>query len=74
MIGLVETGDTIGIDIPARRIHLAVGDAVLAERRSAKGALPWAPAAPRSREVSAALKAYALLASSAAQGAVRKLP
>ncbi|WP_127104760.1 dihydroxy-acid dehydratase [Pararhodobacter zhoushanensis] len=74
LIGLVETGDRIEIDIPNRSINLAVDDAVLAARREAKGPLPWKPAAPRKREVSTALKAYAMLASSAAKGGVRILP
>ncbi|MCF6273198.1 MAG: dihydroxy-acid dehydratase [Rhodobacteraceae bacterium] len=74
LIGLVETGDIIEIDIPARRIHLAVEDAVLEARRGAKGALPWLPNEKRTRRVSTALKAYAAFASSAAKGAVRILP
>ncbi|MFV0514764.1 MAG: dihydroxy-acid dehydratase [Jhaorihella sp.] len=74
LIGLVETGDTIEIDIPGRYINLAVDDAVLLARRTAKGPLPWAPAEPRKRAVSTALRAYALLASSAARGGVRVLP
>jgi dihydroxy-acid dehydratase len=74
LIGLVESGDTIEIDIPGRTIHLAVDEATLAARREAKGPLPWKPAAPRKRAVSTALKAYALLASSAAKGGVRILP
>ena len=49
-------------------------DAVLLARRTAKGALPWKPAEPRKRAVSTALRAYALLASSAARGGVRVLP
>ncbi|AQS47446.1 MULTISPECIES: dihydroxy-acid dehydratase [Thioclava] len=73
-IGLVETGDIIEIDIPNRTINLAVADNVLAARREAKGPLPWKPAEPRKRAVSTALKAYALLASSAAKGGVRILP
>ncbi|MBN2740022.1 MAG: dihydroxy-acid dehydratase [Rhodobacteraceae bacterium] len=74
MIGLVETGDLIEIDIPGRTINLAVDEATLEARRAAKGPLPWKPAAPRKRAVSTALKAYALLASSAAKGGVRILP
>ncbi|SOB90502.1 dihydroxy-acid dehydratase [Rhodobacter sp. JA431] len=74
LIGLVETGDMIEIDIPNRTIQLAVADDVLEARRAAKGPLPWKPAAPRTRAVSTALKAYALLASSAAKGGVRILP
>jgi dihydroxy-acid dehydratase len=74
LIGLVETGDTIEIDIPNRTINLAVDAATLEARRAAKGPLPWAPAAPRPRAVSTALKAYAMLASSAAKGGVRIIP
>ncbi|RMH46052.1 MAG: dihydroxy-acid dehydratase [Alphaproteobacteria bacterium] len=73
-IGLVETGDRIDIDIPGRSIRLVVDDETLAARRLAKGPLPWAPAKPRKRQVSKALRAYALLASSADKGAVRMLP
>ncbi|PID36532.1 MAG: dihydroxy-acid dehydratase [Rhodobacterales bacterium] len=73
-IALVETGDTIEIDIPNRSIHLAVPDDVLDARRKALGPLPWHPAQPRARQVSTALKAYAAFASSAAKGAVRILP
>lgn len=73
-IALVETGDMIEIDIPNRTINLAVDDATLEARRTAKGPLPWGPAAPRPRAVSKALKAYAAFASSAAKGAVRILP
>jgi len=74
LIGLVEDGDTIEIDIPERRINLAVDAAELEARAKAKGPLPWGPAEKRTRKVSTALKAYALLASSAAKGAVRILP
>ncbi|MGE4043871.1 MAG: dihydroxy-acid dehydratase [Acetobacteraceae bacterium] len=73
-IGLVEDGDTIEIDIPARTINLAVSDEVLAQRRTAmeaKGDAAWHPAAPRKRNVTAALKAYAAMATSASRGAVR---
>ena len=76
MIGLVEEGDIIEIDIPHRRIHLAVADAVLAQRRAAmeaRGDAAWQPAAPRERTVSQALQAYALMTTSAARGAVRDL-
>ncbi|GBG13285.1 dihydroxy-acid dehydratase [Novimethylophilus kurashikiensis] len=72
-IGLVEEGDTIEIDIPNRRIHLAVSDEELAHRRSkmeAKGADAWKPV-DRERHVSVALRAYAAMATSAAKGAVR---
>src|SRR4029078_10872471 len=35
LIALVEDGDRIGIDIPARSISLLVDDAILAQRRQA---------------------------------------
>ncbi|MBY6056012.1 dihydroxy-acid dehydratase [Leisingera daeponensis] len=73
-IGLVRPGDTIEIDIPNRTIHLAVSDEELAVRREEQDAKGWKPAEPRKRKVSKALKAYALLATSAAKGAVRALP
>lgn len=73
-IGLVEEGDRIEIDIPNRRIHLAVSDEELARRREAeeaKGPAAWQPSEKRERVVSQALKAYAALTTSAAKGAVR---
>lgn len=72
-IALVEEGDAIEIDIPNRRIHLAVPESVLERRRQAmlaKGEAAWKPAS-RERPVSAALQAYAALATSADTGAVR---
>jgi dihydroxy-acid dehydratase len=72
-IGLVEEGDTIEIDIPKRTIHIAVSDAELAKRRTAmeaKGKDAWSPVG-RNRPVSAALRAYAAMTTSAANGAVR---
>ena len=75
-IGLVRTGDTIEIDIPGRRIHLAVSDAELEKRRAeenAKGDKAWKPTEERGRVVSKALRAYALMATSADKGAVRDL-
>jgi len=71
LIGLVETGDEIEIDIPNRSIHLKVDDAVLAQRRKAQEAKGWKPAKLRPRKVSTALKAYAALTTSASKGAVR---
>jgi len=74
-IALVENGDKIEIDIPNRRIHLAISDEALAARRTAmeaKGAQAWKPA-NRQRVVSAALQAYALLTTSADTGAVRDI-
>lgn len=75
-IGLVENGDLIRIDIPNRTINLLVSDEELAHRRAAmeaKGKDAWKPVKDRPRKVSAALKAYALLATSADKGAVRDL-
>jgi dihydroxy-acid dehydratase len=75
LIGLVEEGDPIAIDIPNRRIELRVADEVLAERRRAMDAMgsdAWCPKS-RQRSVSAALHAYAALTTSAARGAVRDL-
>jgi dihydroxy-acid dehydratase len=72
-IALVQTGDRIRIDIPARNIALLVDEATLAERRSIQQAQGFKPAMPRARKVSSALKAYALLATSADKGAVRNL-
>ena len=69
-IALIEDGDTIEIDIPARAIRLAVDEAEIARRRAAKGPTPWATHG-RTRKVSAALQAYAALTTSAARGAVR---
>ena len=70
-IGLVHDGDRIRIDIPARAIELLVAEEVLADRRARQDAIGWRPAQPRPRKVSTALKAYALLATSADKGAVR---
>ncbi len=73
-IALVESGDRIEIDIPARSVRLAVSDAELDRRRAAMDARSdggWRPAASRPRKVSAALRAYAALTTSAARGAVR---
>ena len=75
-IGLVETGDIIHIDIPNRSINVKLSDQELAERRdamAAKGNKAWKPIEARPRKVSASLKAYAMLATSADKGAVRDL-
>ncbi|GGD71291.1 dihydroxy-acid dehydratase [Lacimicrobium alkaliphilum] len=71
-IALVEPGDQIAIDIPNRRIELLINAEELAKRRSEMDASdkPWQPA-DRERHVSLALKAYAMLATSADKGAVR---
>jgi dihydroxy-acid dehydratase len=74
-IALVEDGDTIEIDIPARRIHLSISGEALDQRRKAmeaKGEKAWKPA-NRQRVVSQALQAYAALATSADRGAVRDI-
>jgi dihydroxy-acid dehydratase len=73
LIALVEDGDRIEIDIPARRIDLVVSDEELEERRRTHTA-GWRPAMPRPRKVSTALKAYAAMTTSAARGAVRQIP
>lgn len=69
-IGLVEDGDIINIDIPARSMVLEVADSVLAARRVAVEARGWKPL-DRQRQVSFALRAYAMFATSADKGAVR---
>ena len=72
-IGLVEEGDMIDIDIPNRTINVRISDAELAARRDAmdaKGKAGWKPV-NRERVVSAALKAYAAMTTSASRGAVR---
>ncbi len=75
-IGLVENGDMIEIDIPARRIDVRLSENELERRRAAmelRGDAAWQPREARSRQVSAALKVYAKLATSADKGAVRDL-
>ncbi|MGL5284541.1 MAG: dihydroxy-acid dehydratase [Aeromonas sp.] len=72
-IGLVKTGDIIRINIPTREMELEVSNDVLALRRTAmeaRGSKAWKPV-NRERPVSLALRAYAMLATSADQGAVR---
>lgn len=69
-IGLVKDGDIIEIDIPNRKIELAVSDTELAQRRAEQEAKGWKPA-NRQREVSFALKVYGHFATSADKGAVR---
>ena len=75
-IGLIEPGDTIKIDIPNRSINVDISMEELAARRAAmdaKGKDAWKPVEIRPRKVSGALKAYALLATSADKGGVRNL-
>jgi dihydroxy-acid dehydratase len=73
-IGLIEEGDRIRIDIPARTVDVVVTADELERRRAAmnaKGETAWRP--NRDRTVSQALQAYALMATSAARGAVRDI-
>ncbi|MEU9823906.1 dihydroxy-acid dehydratase [Micromonospora chersina] len=75
LIALVREGDEIVIDIPARSIRLDVPDDVLQARRVAeeKRDRPYTPT-DRVRPVSAALRAYASMATSASDGAYRRVP
>jgi dihydroxy-acid dehydratase len=75
LIALVVDGDPITIDIPARSITLQVADEELAARRVAqdKRDRPYTPV-DRQRSVSAALRAYASMATSASDGAYRRVP
>ncbi len=75
-IGLVEQGDIIKINIPNRTINVDLTDEELASRREvmeSKGAQAWQPVKERPRQVSAALKVFAKMATSADKGAVRDL-
>ena len=67
----MRNGDKILIDIPKRSIDLLVSDEELAARRTEQDAKGWKPVEVRPRKVTTALKAYALLATSADKGAVR---
>ncbi len=74
-IALIEENDQIEIDIPNRTINLMVDDATLAQRKNkmnAKGKDAWKPK-PRTRKVSQALRAYALMTTSADKGAIRDI-
>ncbi|MEV6372349.1 dihydroxy-acid dehydratase [Micromonospora musae] len=75
LIALVQEGDEIVIDIPGRSIELNVPEDVLQARRVAeeKRDRPYTPA-DRQRPVSAALRAYASMATSASDGAYRRVP
>lgn len=72
-IGLVRNGDRIRIDIPNRIIDVLISNDELDSRREEQDKLGWKPAKARPRKVSAALKAYAKLVTSADKGAVRDL-
>jgi len=72
LIALLEQGDRIEIDIPARILRVVLSDEEIAARRArmdARGAEGWMP--QRTRVVSPALQAYAALTTSAARGAER---
>ncbi|WP_214402091.1 dihydroxy-acid dehydratase [Pseudonocardia lacus] len=75
VIGLIEDGDRVVIDVHQRLLSVDVPDDVLAERRQKMDARerPWQPV-DRERPVSKALRAYAALATSADKGAVRRVP
>ena len=75
-IALVEQGDTIKIDIPNRTINVDLSDEELEQRRVAMNNREdggWKPIDDRPRKVTAALKAYAKMATSADKGAVRDI-
>ena len=75
-IALVENGDLIEINIPARSVNVMLSEEELAARREAmeaRGDKAWQPMEPRPRKVSAALKVYAKMTTSADKGAVRDL-
>jgi dihydroxy-acid dehydratase len=72
-IALVQTGDKIIIDIPARTINWIISPEELAKRKSTEEARGKKAYHPQTREryISKALKAYAQLVSSADKGAIR---
>ncbi len=72
-IGLVRNGDIIRIDIPNRTINVLLSDEELAARRVEQDKLGWKPEKERPRKVSAALKVFGKMATSADKGAVRDL-
>jgi dihydroxy-acid dehydratase len=72
VIGLIENGDIIDINIPTREMNLKVSDEELAARRAKQDVIGWKPV-NRIRPISAALKVYAMMATSADKGAVRDL-
>jgi dihydroxy-acid dehydratase len=75
-IGLIKDGDIIEINILERKLNVLVSDEELNKRRAAetaKGKNAFRPE-QRERKLSKALQTYALLATSADKGAVRKLP
>ncbi|MDY5136199.1 dihydroxy-acid dehydratase [Actinotignum sanguinis] len=69
-IALLREGDHIIIDVPTRLLAMDVSEEELTERRAQMGELPWHPE-NRDRKVSKALRAYAMMTTSADRGAVR---
>ena len=65
LIGLVQEGDTISIDIPGRKLNLDVNDAELKARKAV-----WVKPSPK--VTSGYLARYAKLVTSANTGAVLK--
>ncbi|QEN08396.1 dihydroxy-acid dehydratase [Oceanispirochaeta crateris] len=75
-IALIRDGDLIEIDIPERTINVLISDEEMEARKreeESKGKDAYTPVG-RNRVVTQALKAYALMASSADKGAIRLLP
>lgn len=74
LIGLIEDGDKIVIDVNERRLELDVPGDELAKRRDEMEdrEKPWTPTS-RNRTVTKALRAYASMATSADKGAVRQV-
>jgi dihydroxy-acid dehydratase len=75
-IALIQNGDIIEINIPERKINMLVDESEISKRREkekSKGKHAFKPE-DRDRKISTALKVYALLASSADKGGVRRLP
>ncbi|MEV7636941.1 dihydroxy-acid dehydratase [Pseudarthrobacter enclensis] len=72
-IALVEDGDIISINISERSLQLEVSDELLAERREKLLINGGYKPKDRERQVSAALRAYAAMATSADKGAVRDI-
>jgi dihydroxy-acid dehydratase len=74
LIAVVQTGDTVVIDIPRRELRLDVPDSELAARQDfVLSTLGSYRPAERRRPVSAALQVYAAMATSAAAGAARDI-
>ncbi|MCK2200592.1 dihydroxy-acid dehydratase [Corynebacterium callunae] len=74
VIGLIENGDIVTIDVHNRQLEVEVSEEELQRRRDAMNASekPWQPV-NRKRVVSKALRAYAKMATSADKGAVRQV-